>query len=103
MTDLSQRTELYELKLPYGLTVTMKRLTTAGIVAARRTVEVIERQARMCRSVPAKPDAAVSQSQEPSAQGARKKNGCQGPRFRSLRERRQPQVVTCCGPSSLRS
>jgi hypothetical protein len=42
MTDLSQRTELYELELPYGLTVTMKRLTTAGIVAARRTVEVIE-------------------------------------------------------------
>ena len=49
MIDLSQRSEPYELELPYGLKVTVKPLTTAGMAAAqaaaRRAVEVIERQA----------------------------------------------------------
>src|ERR671918_2307244 len=50
MIDLSQRTEPYELELPYGLKVTVGPLTTAGMAAAqaaaRRAVEAIERQAR---------------------------------------------------------
>jgi hypothetical protein len=50
MIDLAQRSEPYEIALPYGLTVTVKPLTTAGMTtaqaAARRTVEAIERQAR---------------------------------------------------------
>ena len=50
MIDLSQRTDPYELDLPYGLKVTVKPLTTAGMVAAqaaaRRSVEAIEQQAR---------------------------------------------------------
>ena len=50
MIDLSQRTEPYELELPYGLRVTVRPLTTAGMAAAqaaaRRAVEAIERQAR---------------------------------------------------------
>jgi hypothetical protein len=50
MIDLSQSTAPYELDLPYGLKVTVKPLTTAGMAAAqaaaRRAVEAIERQAR---------------------------------------------------------
>jgi hypothetical protein len=50
MIDLSQRREPYELELPYGLRVTVRPLTTAGMAAAqaaaRRAVEAIERQAR---------------------------------------------------------
>jgi hypothetical protein len=50
MIDLAQRSEPYEIALPYGLTVTMKPLATAGMAAAqaaaRRAVEAIERQAR---------------------------------------------------------
>jgi hypothetical protein len=50
MIDLRQRSEPYEIALPYGLVVTVKPLTTAGMAAAhaaaRRTVEAIERQAR---------------------------------------------------------
>jgi hypothetical protein len=50
MIDLAQRSEPYEVALPYGLSVTVKPLTTAGIAAAhgaaRRAVEAIERQAR---------------------------------------------------------
>jgi hypothetical protein len=50
MIDLAQRSGPYEIPLPYGLTVTVKPLTTAGMAAAqaaaRRTVEAIERQAR---------------------------------------------------------
>jgi hypothetical protein len=50
MIDLAQRSEPYEIALPYGLSVTVKPLTTAGMAAAqagaRRSVEVIERQAR---------------------------------------------------------
>jgi hypothetical protein len=50
MIDLSQHTEPYELELPYGVKVTVKPLTTAGMAAAqaaaRRSVEAIERQAR---------------------------------------------------------
>ena len=50
MIDLAQRLESYEIALPYGLTVTVKPLTTVGMAAAqaaaRRAVEAIERQAR---------------------------------------------------------
>ena len=50
MIDLAQRSEPYEIALPYGLSVTVKPLTTAGMAAAqaaaRGTVEAIERQAR---------------------------------------------------------
>jgi hypothetical protein len=50
MMDLAQRSEPYEFALPYGLTVTVKPLTTAGMAAAqaaaKRAVEAIERQAR---------------------------------------------------------
>jgi hypothetical protein len=49
MIDLAQRSEPCEIALPYGLTVTVKPLTTAGMAAAqaaaRRAVEAIERQA----------------------------------------------------------
>jgi hypothetical protein len=49
MIDLGQRSEPYEIALPYGLTVTVKPLTTAGMAAAqaaaRRVVQAIERQA----------------------------------------------------------
>jgi hypothetical protein len=49
MIDLSQPTEHYELELPYGLKVNVRPVTTAGMAAAqaaaRRAVEVIERQA----------------------------------------------------------
>jgi hypothetical protein len=48
--DLGQRSEPYEIALPYGQPVTVKPLTTAGMAAAqaaaRRAVEAIERQAR---------------------------------------------------------
>jgi hypothetical protein len=50
MIDLAQRSEPYELELPYGLKVRVRPLTTAGMAAAqaaaRRAVEAIERQAR---------------------------------------------------------
>jgi hypothetical protein len=50
MIDLAQRSEPYEIPLPYGLSVTVKPLTTARMAAAqaaaRRAVEGIERQAR---------------------------------------------------------
>jgi hypothetical protein len=50
MIDLAQQSGPYEIALPYGLTVTVKPLTTAGMAAAqaaaRRAMEAIERQAR---------------------------------------------------------
>jgi hypothetical protein len=50
MIDLAQRSTPYEIALPYGLTVTVKPLTTASMAAAqataRRAVDAIERQAR---------------------------------------------------------
>jgi hypothetical protein len=50
MIDLAHRPEAYQIALPYGLSVTVKPLTTAGMAtaqaAARRAVEAIERQAR---------------------------------------------------------
>jgi hypothetical protein len=50
MIDLGQPSEPYEIALPYGLTVAVKPLTTAGMAAAqaaaRRAVDAIERQAR---------------------------------------------------------
>jgi hypothetical protein len=50
MIDLGQRSEPYEIALPYGLKVTVRPLTTAGMAAAqaaaRRAVDAIERQAQ---------------------------------------------------------
>jgi hypothetical protein len=50
MIDLGQSSGAYEIALPYGLSVTVKPLTTAGMAAAqaaaRRAVEAIEQQAR---------------------------------------------------------
>jgi hypothetical protein len=50
MIDLAQQSGPYDIALPYGLTVTVKPLTTAGMAAAqaaaRRAVEAIERQVR---------------------------------------------------------
>jgi hypothetical protein len=50
MIDLAQGAKPYEIALPYGLSVTVRPLTTAGMAAvhaaARRAVETIERQAR---------------------------------------------------------
>jgi hypothetical protein len=49
MIDLSLSSEPYDLELPYGLRVTVRPLTTAGMAAAqaaaRRAVEAIKRQA----------------------------------------------------------
>jgi hypothetical protein len=49
MIDIAQRSGSYDIPLPYGLTVTVKPLTTAGTAAAqaaaRRAVDAIERQA----------------------------------------------------------
>jgi hypothetical protein len=50
MIDLAQRSDAYEITLPYGVSVAAKPLTTAGMAAAqtaaRRAVDAIERQAR---------------------------------------------------------
>jgi hypothetical protein len=50
MIDLAQPSQPYDIALPYGLSVTVKPLTTASMAAAqaaaRRAVEAIERQAR---------------------------------------------------------
>jgi hypothetical protein len=47
MIDLAHKSGPYEIALPYGVTVTVKPLTTAGMAAAqaaaRRAVEAIER------------------------------------------------------------
>jgi hypothetical protein len=49
MIDLGQHSGPHEIPLPYGLTVTVKPLTTAGMAAAqaaaRRVVEAVKRQA----------------------------------------------------------
>jgi len=49
MLDLSTHKEPFDIALPYGLSVTVKPLITAGMAAAqaaaRRMVEAIERQA----------------------------------------------------------
>jgi hypothetical protein len=50
MLDLSTHEGPFDIALPYGLSVTVRPLTTAGMAAAqaaaRRAVEAIERQAR---------------------------------------------------------
>ena len=50
MLNLSAAKAPFDVALPYGLTVTVRPLTTAGMAAAqaaaRRAVEAIERQAR---------------------------------------------------------
>jgi hypothetical protein len=68
MIDLSQRTEPYELELPYGLRVTVRPLTTAGMTAAqaaaRRAFEAIERQARERTEAGLQPDGLPALSDE---------------------------------------
>jgi hypothetical protein len=60
MIDLAQRSEPYEIALPYGLSVTVKPLMTAGMAAAqaaaRRAVEAIERQIGERREAGLPPD-----------------------------------------------
>jgi hypothetical protein len=50
MISLKKRPEPYDIELPYGITVTVKSLTTASMAAcqaaARRRVEAVEAQAR---------------------------------------------------------
>ncbi len=50
MLDLSASKAPFDIALPYGLSVTVRPLTTAGMAAAqaaaRRVVEAMERQAR---------------------------------------------------------
>src|SRR5262245_46924759 len=50
MLDLSTHKAPFDIALPYGLSVTVRPLTTAGMAAAqaaaRRGLEAIERQAR---------------------------------------------------------
>ncbi len=50
MISLKQQTEPYDIELPYGVTVTVRPLTTAGMAAAqaaaRRRLEAIEAQVR---------------------------------------------------------
>jgi hypothetical protein len=50
MLDLSTPKAPFDIALPYGLAVTVRPLTTAGMAAAQaaacRSVEAIERQAR---------------------------------------------------------
>jgi hypothetical protein len=50
MLDLSTPKGPFDIALPYGLSVTVRPLTTAGMAAAqagaRRAVEAIERQSR---------------------------------------------------------
>jgi hypothetical protein len=73
MIDLSQRIEPYELELPYGLRVTVRPLTTAGMAAAqaaaRRAVEAIERQARERREAGLPPDGLPDLSAEGERDG----------------------------------
>ncbi len=60
MLDLSVPKEPFEIALPYGLSVTVKPLTTAGMAtaqaAARRAFEAIERQVRERREAGLQPD-----------------------------------------------
>jgi hypothetical protein len=71
MIDLAQRSEPYEIALPYGLSVTVKPLTTAGMAVAqavtRRAVEAIERQA----SERAEAGLALDGLPHPSSEGER--------------------------------
>ena len=73
MIDLAQRSEPYEIVLPYGLSVTVKPLTTASMAAAqaaaRRAVEAIERQARERTEAGLAPDALPDISAEGERDG----------------------------------
>jgi hypothetical protein len=73
MIDLSQRTEPYELELPYGLCVTVRPLTTAGMAAAqaaaRRAVEAIERQVQERTTAGLQPDGLPALSDEGERDG----------------------------------
>jgi hypothetical protein len=73
MIDLAQRSEPYEIALPYGLTVTVKPLTTAAMATAqtgaRRAVEAIERQARERTEAGLAPDGLPDLSAEAERDG----------------------------------
>ncbi|MCC2662666.1 MAG: hypothetical protein K0S35_588 [Geminicoccaceae bacterium] len=73
MIDLGQRSEPYEIALPYGLSITVKPLTTAGMAAAqaaaRRAVEAIERQARERTEAGLAPDGLPDLSAEAERDG----------------------------------
>jgi hypothetical protein len=73
MIDLAQRSGPYEISLPYGLTVTVKPLTTAGMAAAqaaaRRAVDAIERQARERNEAGLAPDGLPDLSTEGERDG----------------------------------
>jgi hypothetical protein len=63
----------YEIALPYGLSVTVRPLTTAGMAAAqagaRRTVEAIERQVRERMEAGLSPDGLPDLSAEGERDG----------------------------------
>jgi hypothetical protein len=73
MIDLAQRLEPYEIPLPYGLSVMVKPLTTAGMAAAqaaaRRAVDAIERQARERSEAGLAPDSLPDLSTEGERDG----------------------------------
>jgi hypothetical protein len=73
MIDLAQRSEPYEIALPYGLMVTVKPLTTAGMAAAqaaaRRVVEAIEQQITECQEAGLSPDGMPDLSAEGERDG----------------------------------
>jgi hypothetical protein len=87
MIDLSQRREPYELALPYGLTVTMKPLTTAVMAAAqaaaRRAVEAVERQARERTEAGLALDGLPDLSPDGERDGRRLRPGAADPRGRA--------------------
>jgi hypothetical protein len=73
MIDLGQRAKPYDIALPYGLSLTVKPLTTAGMAAAqaaaRRAVEAIERQARERTEAGLAPDGLPDLSAEAQRDG----------------------------------
>jgi hypothetical protein len=73
MLDLSTPKAPFDIALPYGLSVTVKPLTTAGMAAAqaaaRRAVEAIERQARERTEAGLAPDALPDISAEGERDG----------------------------------
>jgi hypothetical protein len=73
MIDLAQQSGPYKIALPYGLTVTVKPLTTAGMAAAqaaaRRAVEAIERQVRERTEAGLPPDGLPELSAESERDG----------------------------------
>jgi hypothetical protein len=73
MLDLSTHKAPFDIALPYGLSVTVKPLTTAGMAAAqaaaRRAVEAIERQVRERTEAGLPPDGLPNLSAEGDRDG----------------------------------